>query len=169
MPDPDPRVVDQHHRQDDRARSARPPKRIGSPGKTTGREVIRSCSLAKVTIEPAKRDRADRDRERRRGEVEPRVVAAGVDDLLQLEQRDQRRRAAADAVEQRHHLRHLGHLHRAGAVHAADGADRDRDQDQRDVLEVEVGPEERHRARHDGRGGAEQVAVAGGLRDRTGP
>ena len=30
-----------------------PPKRIGSPGKITGREVIRSWSLAKVMIEPA--------------------------------------------------------------------------------------------------------------------
>ena len=29
------------------------PKTIGSPGNTTGREVIRSWSLAKVTIEPA--------------------------------------------------------------------------------------------------------------------
>ena len=30
------------------------PKTIGRPGKITGREVISSCSLAKVTIEPAK-------------------------------------------------------------------------------------------------------------------
>ena len=29
------------------------PKTIGSPLKTTGAEVIRSCSLAKVTIDPA--------------------------------------------------------------------------------------------------------------------
>jgi hypothetical protein len=29
-------------------------KTSGRPGKTTGREVISSCSLAKVTIEPAK-------------------------------------------------------------------------------------------------------------------
>ena len=28
------------------------PKTTGSPGKTTGREVISSCSLAKVTAEP---------------------------------------------------------------------------------------------------------------------
>ena len=30
-----------------------PPKATGRPGKTTGRDVIRSCSLAKVTTEPA--------------------------------------------------------------------------------------------------------------------
>ena len=30
-----------------------PPKRTGKPGMITGREVISSCSLAKVTIEPA--------------------------------------------------------------------------------------------------------------------
>ena len=29
-----------------------PPKITGSPGKVTGREVIRSCSLAKVITEP---------------------------------------------------------------------------------------------------------------------
>ena len=98
------------------------------------REVISSWSLAKVTIEPAKETEPTNDRERRRGQVEPRVVAAGVDDLLQLEQRDERGGATADAVEQRHHLRHLGHLHRRAPIHATDGADRDRDQDQRDVV-----------------------------------
>ena len=31
-----------------------PPKTTGRPGKITGREVISSCSFAKVMIEPAK-------------------------------------------------------------------------------------------------------------------
>src|SRR5438105_7955394 len=42
---------------------------------------------------------------------------------MQLGERDERRRAAADAVEQRHHLRHRGHLHparRDGSEAAAD-------------------------------------------------
>ena len=34
--------------------SSAAPKATASPGKTTGAEVISSCSLAKVTIEPAK-------------------------------------------------------------------------------------------------------------------
>ena len=40
--------------------------------------------------------------------------------VVVLRERDQRHRAAADAVEQRHHLRHRGHLHRA----RRDGPDR---------------------------------------------
>ncbi len=44
--------------------------------------------------------------------------------LAELGPRDQRDRAAADAVEQRDHLRHRGHLHLARRGHADGGADR---------------------------------------------
>ena len=46
---------------------------------------------------------------------------------VELRDRDERRRAAADPVEQGHHLRHRGHLHLAGADDADDRADRGRD------------------------------------------
>ena len=85
-----------------------------------------------MTIEPAK-------------ETEPtkivNAVAAStnqfdrvrVGDLLQLQQCHEGRCAAADAVEQRHHLRHLRHLHPLGPEHAAGGADHDRDEDEQNV------------------------------------
>ena len=38
--------------------------------------------------------------------------------------RDERRRAAADRVEQRHQLRHRGHLHGPGGVQPGAAADR---------------------------------------------
>ena len=60
-------------------------------------------------------DRADdrRDDHRQREvEVEP---AGCRRQVVELGERDQRHRAAADAVEERHHLRHRGHLHAARA------------------------------------------------------
>ena len=92
-------------------RAAQPPNTTGRPGKTTGREVISSCSLAKVTTEPAKETAPTAIVNAVAASLNQPDVAAGVDDLVQLQQGDQRGRAATDAVEQRHHLRHLGHLH----------------------------------------------------------
>src|SRR5581483_9417600 len=46
------------------------------------------------------------------------------------------RRAAADAVEQRHHLRHRGHLHGARRVRADRRGDGHHDQDRRVVVEA---------------------------------
>ena len=60
--------------------------------------------------------------------VERDAVAARA--VAELDQRDQRHRAAADAVEQRHHLRHRGHLHAARRGHADGRADRDAEHDQ---------------------------------------
>ena len=100
------------HRRARARRAARRRTATGRPGKTTGRVVISSCSLAKVTSEPAKRHRADQDRERGRGQRELRDVGRRRRrPSCELEQRDQRGGAAADAVEQRDQLRHLGHLH----------------------------------------------------------
>ena len=52
-PDPHRRVGDEQPGEHRARPAASPPKTTGSPGKTTGREVIRSCSLAKVTTDPA--------------------------------------------------------------------------------------------------------------------
>ena len=54
---------------------------------------------------------------------------------MKFQARDQRRRAAAQAVEQRHHLRHRSHLHRIRADRADDQADDDADGDER-VIEA---------------------------------
>ena len=76
------------------------------------------------------RDRSDQCREHDRdADVDLRCAGFGKDPV-QLGERDERCRAAADAVEQRHHLRHRGHLHlarRDGTEAAADHhAERDR-------------------------------------------
>ena len=113
-----------------RARSPRPaaPSRIAAlktfwPTKTIGRPETSSWSFAKATSEPENEidpisaestmETSSSPRERTGGDVE-------------LRERDQRRRAAADPVEQGHHLRHRGHLHGAGADDADDGSDRAR-------------------------------------------
>ena len=49
--------------------------------------------------------------------------------VVELGERDQRRRAAADAVEQRDHLRHRGHLHAARRDRAEGAADDHADDD----------------------------------------
>ncbi len=81
-------------------------------GMMTGRVVIHSCSFRKVTMEPEK-------------DTEPMITVKTVADenrpldslvpvVEELDDRDQRRSAATDTVEQRHHLRHLRHLDPAG-------------------------------------------------------
>ncbi len=157
------------------SRSARPaparrrserPKATGRPGKTTGREVISSCSLAKVTSEPGERHRADQDRERGRGQGEP-LRQHAVHGVGQLEQRHEGGGPATDPVEQRHQLRHLRHLHAPGPDQPDRRTDRDGDQDRHDV--VEVGVEEHHHAGDDRADGADQVARRGRCGARTGP
>ena len=54
----------------------------------------------------------------------------------ELDDADQRHRAAADAVEQRHHLRHRGHLHAARGRDADGDADRHADHDQQPVADA---------------------------------
>ena len=70
------------------------------------------------------RDRADERREDGRDAALDADVAGERPDRVELDERDERRRAAADAVEQRHHLRHRGHLHLARADDSDHGADR---------------------------------------------
>ena len=77
---------------------------------------------------------------------------------------DQEHRAAADAVEQRDHLRHRGHLHLARRRHADGGAQRDAEGDQAPVALERVEQRGDHRDRHaDGR---DAVAAHGGGRAR---
>ena len=77
----------------------------------------------------------ERDRADQRGEHGRERLVPGEETrrLVELGQRDQRRRAAADPVEQGHHLRHRGHLHRACPDDAHHGADQRADDDQRPV------------------------------------
>ena len=91
------------------------------PGNVIGRPEMSSCSFANAISEPE-------------NEIEPISAERTIDDELvvatppardvELGQRDERRRAAADPVEQGHHLRHRGHLHRAGADERRRRADR---------------------------------------------
>ena len=93
------------------------------PGKTIGRPLISSCSFANATMRAGE---GDRRRSARRATIATRrrpSSAALAVELVELGERDQRRRAAADAVEQRHHLRHRGHLHRRAPTSADDAAD----------------------------------------------
>ena len=93
------------------------------PGKVIGRPLMSSCSFAKAIIEPANEIEpisAESTVETDRGRGE----AGGRD--VELGQRDERRRAAADPVEQGHHLRHRGHLHLARADEADGRADQRR-------------------------------------------
>ena len=109
------------------------------PGKVIGRPLSSSCSFANAIIEPA-------------NEIEPiraestvetdAVVARPARRDVELGQRDECRGAAADPVEQGHHLRHRGHLHRAGAEEADRGADHTGDDDQGPVAD----PVEQQRA-----------------------
>ena len=111
---------------DDRERERRRPRAPTLSSVSDGKRRLAqasSCSLAKATFEPQK-------------EIEPMIAAntigisassGDVVALAVLDQRDQRHRAAADAVEQRHHLRHRGHLHAARGRDADRGADGDAD------------------------------------------
>ena len=96
---------------------------------------ISSCSFRNAMFEP-------------QNEIEPMIAAnsSGISvssgmsvSAAELDDRDQRHRAAADAVEQRDHLRHRGHLHAARGGDADRGADRDADDDQDPVADARAG------------------------------
>ena len=85
--------------------------------------VISSCSLRNVITEPAKLTEPTTMVNAVAIRVKIGADAGAAGDLVQLDQGDDRRRAAADAVEQGDELRHLGHLHPVGADDADQGAD----------------------------------------------
>ena len=83
------------------------------PGYVIGRPPISSCSFANATIEP-ENEIAPISAESTIASEMSTFGAPGVgQDPVHLREGDQRGRSAADAVEQRHHLRHRGHLHAA--------------------------------------------------------
>ena len=113
------------------------------------RALERLLELEEGDVRAPEGDRADDRREQDRDQRLELEVAAG---LAELHERDQRHRAAADAVEQRHHLRHRGHLHAARARDADRGADREADDDQPPVADARLQQRRDHRDRHaDGR------------------
>ena len=103
-------------------------------GQLIGRPGMISWSFPKAMFEP-------------QNETEPMIAAnrIGISVLRargrrprvpELDPRDQRHRAAADAVEQRHHLRHRGHLHAARRGDADRRADRHAEHDQAPVADA---------------------------------
>ena len=91
-----------------------------------------------------------------------RVRAVGRAVVAELDPGDQRHGAAADAVEQRDHLRHRGHLHLARRGHADGGAERDAERDQPPVALAGVQQRRDHGDRH--ADGGDAVAAHGGRR-----
>ena len=85
------------------------------PGYVIGRPWISSCSFANATIEPANEIEPISTASTIASETSPCSRPGSPAMLWNSASADERRRAAADAVEQRHHLRHRGHLHAARA------------------------------------------------------
>ena len=92
--------------------------------------VMSPCSLPNATALP-ENETAPMISASRVASDAPNSMHAGVALPRELEDRDERRRAAAGAVEERHHLRHRGHLHHPRAGEAGDAADGDAGEDQR--------------------------------------
>jgi hypothetical protein len=107
------------------------------------------------------RDRAD---QRRQGDREALVPDEDAVELVELRERDERRRPAADPVEQGHHLRHRGHLHLPRADHSDHAPDRGGDDDQRPVRDPL--DEQRGRDRDEHPHAAQPVAAPRVLRGR---
>ena len=89
------------------------------------RPLERLLQLQERDVRAPERDRADDRGEQDRDQLLELGVAAHLERLAVLDHADQRHRAAADAVEQRHHLRHRGHLHVACRRDPDRRADRD--------------------------------------------
>ena len=120
-----------------------------------------ALELAEGDERSGERDRADEHRHGDDGEG-PRALA-----VPDLDEGDERGRAAADAVEGGDELRHLRHLHAARGDHRDHGADRDRGEDEAEVPQLDA----QHVGEHGDRraGGAEQVRPARGARVAESP
>src|SRR3954453_12215214 len=120
--------------------------------------------LAEGDVRPPERDRADHHGEERRHERVEGYVAPNRQVMAERRPRDQRDRAAADAVVKGNHLRHRCHLHAPRRDHAHGGADAQADHDQSPVAD----PLEREGRRYGDRhpSGRNQVALLCGRRVR---
>ena len=120
-------------------------------------ELARRDERARERDRPDGRAEDDEDR-RRNGFLERSLDADVVVD------RDERRRATADGVEERHQLRHRRHLHGPGEVPADATADGPADPDDQDRLDAHDAQREEPHDRRDDRdchpGGAQAVALA---------
>ena len=101
--------------------------------------------------------------------VETLAVWPAGRDPHEVVDRDERGRAAAHRVEERHQLRHRGHLHGPRGVEAEAAADGEADHDHDPADDAHAAGagdqvEERGADRHDHAAGRQQVAVAGGRR-----
>jgi hypothetical protein len=118
--------------------------------------------LRKRDERAGERDRADQGGEQdREGNVavDP---ARNRRELVELRQRDQRGCAAADAVKQRHHLRHRGHLYATRGDRSERAADQRADHHQ--PRDVDARFEQRRDDRDDNADGADLVAASRGRR-----
>ena len=97
------------------------------------------------------RDRADQRRQDERDRDVALQIARERRLAVELRPRDESRCAAADAVEQRHHLRHRGHLHAARRDRAERAADHHRDDHPEVVVQPVLAERRRDRERHPGR------------------
>ena len=104
------------------AASSRPLKMCW-PGNWIGRLGISVLELAEGDVRAPEGDRADHRREEDRDQDVERDARAPGRDVPELRPGDQRRRAAADAVVEGDHLRHLGHLHAERGDHPDGGPD----------------------------------------------
>ena len=131
-----------------------------------------ALELAGRDQRPGEGDRADDDVEDDEDVLVEADVAADTGEAQVVVDRDERRRAAADRVEQRHQLRHRGHLHDAGGVQAQPAADDDPADDDRPARGADaealgreqLAGEDQDRGRDDGQdhaAGRHEVAVAG--------
>ena len=134
------------------------------PGKLDRAAREDRLQLAEGDVRSPEGDRADHGREQDRDEdpeLDARSSAAGV---TELRPRDQRRGAAAHAVVQGDHLRHLGHLDPVRGDRTDGGPDQDADQDQDAVPDHVQREGDRDRDQHPCRG--DQVAATGRARVR---
>ena len=107
-----------HHGQRDRDQQ----QRAVDHRRRADRALHQLLQLQEGDVRAPEGDRADDRREQQRDElVQRQLHRRGAE----LDHRDDGHRAAADAVEQRHHLRHRGHLHAARGRHTDGDADRD--------------------------------------------
>ena len=108
------------------------------PGTASGRVGIRSWSLAKAMFEPQKETEPTTAAKRignQRVERDQLSPSRSADPVADLRPGDQRHGAAADAVVEGDHLRHLGHLHADRGDHADRGADPEAERDQAPVAD----------------------------------